>query len=106
MVKPFNILLTDDERETLELKRAQLGMRSQADVIRYWIALGEDRPGDPEWSGREIMEIKKQPRQSATINEIVAAGLVAPASKLTFDDVRPKFVPRLKIPKPPKGAKR
>jgi predicted DNA-binding protein len=36
--KPFQIKLTDEERERLERLRAILGLRSQADVIREWIA--------------------------------------------------------------------
>ena len=40
--KPFNILLTDDERAALDVHRARLGFRSDADVIRHWI--GQDQP--------------------------------------------------------------
>lgn len=56
--KPFNILLTDDERAALEQKRADLGLRSQAEVIRYWISTGQDDPNSHRWSDREATAIK------------------------------------------------
>ncbi len=36
--KPFQIKLTGAERERLERQRESLGKRSQADVIRFWLA--------------------------------------------------------------------
>lgn len=35
-MKPFNIKLSDEHRAALEALRVQLGLRSEADVIRYW----------------------------------------------------------------------
>ncbi len=46
VVKPFQIKLTETERERLEQHRAALGLRSHADVIRSWVAKPiEERSG-------------------------------------------------------------
>lgn len=37
-MKLFTVRLSDDERATLEGVRKRLGLRSEADVIRAWIA--------------------------------------------------------------------
>lgn len=37
IVKPLVINLSDEDRKTLEEKREKLGMRSWAELIRYWI---------------------------------------------------------------------
>ena len=36
-MKPFNVKLTADERERLDAHRAALGMKSAADVLRFFI---------------------------------------------------------------------
>jgi hypothetical protein len=38
-MKLFTVKLTDEERARLEAHRARLGLRSQAEVIRAWIAM-------------------------------------------------------------------
>lgn len=37
-MKLFTVKLTDEERDALEAHRAALGLRSQSDVVRRWIA--------------------------------------------------------------------
>lgn len=65
--KPFNLILTEAERATLEAKRAHLGLRSQAEVIRYWIAMAEDDPSSPKWSERERALIKAAKPEPALV---------------------------------------
>ncbi len=49
-MKLFTVRLTDDERLKLEAHRIAHGLRSHAEVVRWWIAqpvnLKEDRPND------------------------------------------------------------
>lgn len=48
--KPFQIKLTEAERDRLDKHRAELGLRSQADVIRYWITT-------PLWNSKQAQPV-------------------------------------------------
>lgn len=53
-MKLFTVKLTDDERAKLEAHRARLGLRSQSDVVRHWIAATPDRPEPTEAERRDF----------------------------------------------------
>lgn len=37
MLKPFNVKISEADKDRLEAHRVALGLRSHAEVIRYWI---------------------------------------------------------------------
>lgn len=44
MLKPFNVKLAEGDKDRLEAHRIALGLRSHAEVIRYWISLAPAKP--------------------------------------------------------------
>ena len=41
--KQFNVRLTEEERDILDIERERLGLRHTGDVIRLWIGAGRER---------------------------------------------------------------
>lgn len=68
MPKPFNLLLTESERDQLEAHRQRLGLRSQADVVRRWIVSAPDGASAIPARSEPLTEgkVRKGGRNSAT----------------------------------------
>ncbi len=83
--KPFNVKLTDAERLKLEEHRRRLGLKSNAEVLRYWI--NQDFAPDSAAVRARAADLARGARPD----------------RLTMKDIRGDFQTRLK---PDKGAKR
>lgn len=100
--KPFNVLLSDDEREKLETHRQRLGKRSLGEVIRYWIGL--------DTAGR-INEVKEQALQNIRSGAAFpsGAGGASPSTPSSGGVTSVQFGPTKHPPgsrlKPNKGSK-
>jgi hypothetical protein len=102
-MKLFTVKLTDEERASLEVARARLGLRSQADVIRLWIAefdvVPSDHPSRTRWTDEEAAKIKA----GAIKHHLETSHHVVPpmdqqlaAAKVVFGSAKPAPGSRLK----------
>lgn len=82
-MKLFTVKLTEAERAVLEVARQRLGLRSESDVIRAWIAEFEvvpsDHPSKPQWTEAEIAKMREKPNPVRELNRISPA-LSAPSA--------------------------
>lgn len=103
--KPFNVELTEEERGKLEAHRARLGLRSQADVIRQWIA---EQPSGLTYTTKEAVEVAR--RMGATPEEMAALSVAEPGKVVTVQNRTPRTItlgtpPKLTPPSVPYGQR-